>query len=326
MAEEYTPIGSGLDDDTSYNSDTTKQWLDWFDAEFPEPVDPIRRDEIGGLEHVIERLDAFRRATEYPKFYKIYGVRPPRGFIMTGPPGCGKTYMARFLAKSLNARFAELPLTKFESKYVGESEKTLANKIHSCRQYFAITETPVLLFFDEAEEAFKDRRLFGWHGPRVNTLLREMDGLTQTNEGIYFGAATNYIERVDPAIMRPGRLDYHIEIGDYDATALADVFRAIAARLNRKAKIKKFKPFQLTPGDCKSLGYTACSLNFSPAAVNDVFNRATDAKIKELCDGDDGSKVIKENLIISYPEIRLALETYDVKKAVSRNIGFVEAD
>jgi len=140
-----------------------QEFIDSFDGEFPPLQEKVRRDEIGGLDMIVENLDVYKRAINFPKLYEMYGVRPPRGFILSGPPGCGKTYIAKYLAEELGARFVDIPLSKYESKWVGQAEKKLTEYINMCRVYTSYIGKPVILFFDEAEEAFKSRSMPGWH-------------------------------------------------------------------------------------------------------------------------------------------------------------------
>jgi len=310
----------GLPSGNDYRS-TRDEFLDTFNDEFPEIQQKVRRDEIGGLDLIVERLDTFKRAISHPQLYEIYGVRPPRGFMLHGPPGCGKTYIARYLSEELGARFVDIPLSKYESKWVGQASESLTEYINMCRLYHAMTDTPVLLFFDEAEEAFKDRNLQGWHGPRVNVLLREMDGLSGDNKGLYFGAATNHLSKVDAALVRPGRLDHIIMFPEYTADALSDVFNAIMIRLNRKSR--HFNPFFLTPVDCDVLGSLAYEHRLTPAHVNGLFSDATSAKIKALCAYDKSKVVQKVDCLITIDDLMVGFGVYDEFAVKNRGIGFV---
>ena len=297
-----------------------QEFIDSFDGEFPPLQEKVRRDEIGGLDMIVENLDVYKRAINFPKLYEMYGVRPPRGFILSGPPGCGKTYIAKYLAEELGARFVDIPLSKYESKWVGQAEKKLTEYINMCRVYTSYIGKPVILFFDEAEEAFKSRSMPGWHAPRVNVLLREMDGLSGDNEGLYFGAATNHVDKVDSALMRPGRLDHHIIIPEYSAKALGDVFRAIKLRLNRRAQ--HFNPFYLSNKDCNNLGDYAYNMSFTPAHVNGAFSRATSKKIKRICDVTIDEVISKEECLITVDDLFDELREFEVIGDKKTVVGF----
>ena len=250
-----------------------------FDELFPPTKLTIKKDEIGGLESVMTQLNKFQYGIAHKDMYKFMGVSPPNGVIFYGPSGYGKTYLAKYLAGNLEARFVDLPLNMFESKWVGESEKKLGQYLDACRLYHDLTGDKVLVFMDEAEEAMKDRRLEGWHGPRVNLLLRYMDGF-EKNEGIIFGAATNYLDKVDPAFLRSGRLDFRIEVKDYDAYQMADVVRATMTRINRSAK--PHSPVVLDSDGMLFLGKKIKEYNLTPADVSECFRRAGEEKIIEM--------------------------------------------
>jgi len=242
---------------------------------------------------------------------------------LSGPPGYGKTYIAKYLAKDLGARFMDIPLSKYEDKYVGESSRKLTEIITDARAYFYIMQKPVLIFFDEAEEAFKDRRLEGWHGPRVNVLLREMDGLTESNDGLFFGGATNHLERVDPALMRPGRMDYHLEIKEYSEYGLADVVRATTLRYNRQAK--HTDPFFIADIEHYKLGKFAKQKELTPAHINEAFRRSADAKIKELIEYKQ-DKIYWKDFNIYSEDVMFHLKAMcsgNVQRLERRLIGFI---
>lgn len=264
------------DNNPSDGRTAAQRMKDDFDTLFPRTNHKVRKDEIGGLSAVITELQKFQHGIEHKDMYGFMGVTPPNGVIFYGPSGYGKTYLAKYLAGNLKARFVDLPLNMFESKWVGEAEKTLAKYLDACRLYHDLYGEKVLIFMDEAEEALKDRRLEGWHGPRVNCLLRYMDGF-EKNEGIIFGAATNYLDKVDPAFLRSGRLDYRIEIKEYDAVQMADVVRATMVRVNRSAK--PHKPVQLTTQDMTDLGRLVTEYRLTPADVSESFRRAGEEKI-----------------------------------------------
>ena len=298
-----------------------QDFLDDFNMKYPPPKHIIKREEVGGLDEIIEKLETFKRAIEFPQLYEFYGVLTPKGFMLSGPPGYGKTYIAKYLSYDLGARFMDIPLSKFESKWVGDAEKNIVQIIDDARMYKIVTGQNVLIFFDEAEEAFKDRRLMGWHGPRVNSLLREMDGLSVNNDGLFFGAATNHLDNVDPAIMRPGRLDYHLKIEEYSKYGLADVVRATELRLNRRAP--NIDPYFITDLEHMEIGTFAKDCNLTPAHINEAFKRAADAKIKELI--DDHEKITRLDFLIQAEDIMKQMYSMtgrNVQRLERRPIGF----
>lgn len=300
-------------------SNEEARFLSRFDQEFPPITDSVRRDEIGGLDAVLSQIDVFKRGIEASGVYEIFGSRPPRGFILQGPPGVGKTLIAKYIATDMGATFVDLPLTKYESKWVGKAAETLANIFDKGRQYNQLTHRPVMFFFDEAEEAFKDRRLGGWHGPRVNVLLREMDGLGSST-GLMFGAATNHIEKVDPAVLRAGRLDYIITIPEYTSAMMADVFRATTRRLNRQAP--HHEPFQLDDKGYERLGRMARNKKLKPSDVGEVFRRSVDAKVEWVMSIPPGTVVRHPDTHIYMDDIVKSLTAYEREDTKKGGIGF----
>lgn len=292
-------------------------FVDQFDLAYSRPSYDVKKEDIGGLESILDKLEAFEMGIKHGSLYTFMGITPPNGFILSGEPGTGKTFIAKYLAQNLGARFVDLPLNEYESKWVGEAEKALSGHIENMRRYYRITNQKVLLFFDEAEEAFKDRNLQGWHGPRVNVLLREMDGLGD-NRGIIFGAATNHIDKVDPALLRAGRFDFKIQMPEYDGKMLAEVYVAVAQRLNRKAP--HHDPYFITLDEAKQLGQMAQSRRLSPADISEVFRLTAEEKVKQMVKTD--KKVFEsDDYIVVAKDLERAMEQYK-KKEEKKRIGF----
>lgn len=303
----------------SLNSDEIS-FIKEFDKQFPEPKEDIRKEEIGGLETVLDKLQEFERGIQYGRLYEVFGSRPPRGFLLAGPPGYGKTLIAKYLASSLDARFVDLPLTKFESKWVGDAAKKLSTYISSARMYGDILNRKVLLFFDEAEESFKSRSSGGWHGPRVNVLLREMDGMSKDNNQLIFGGATNHIEKIDSALLRAGRLDYIIKIPEYNSKQLGQVFKAVSNRINRLAPYHN--PIKMHTKSFEKLGEYGKQYNITPSDVNEVYRRTTDSLVQKLIsDTYDREKKIN-TITINFKDVFSTLEEYCQTKDRKPLIGF----
>ena len=272
-----------MDDYDKYWNEKRTKFMKSFNKMFKPTPHDVEREDIGGLEQILGKLDTFQQGIEYPQLYEMMGVRPPNGFILAGKPGTGKTMIAKYLSESLDARFVGLALNKFESMFVGQASKKLKENLDWFRRHYQVMDRKVLLFFDEADEVLKRRDSQGWHGPRVNLLLREMDGLGE-NEGIIFGAATNHLDKVDPAVMRAGRLDYVIEMPDYDASMLGDVYRSTAKRLNRKSPVHH--PYSVSNSFIERLGDAAHRKGLVPSDINEIFRLAAEDKIKKVIDED----------------------------------------
>ena len=183
----------------------------------------IKWDNIGGLEDVKQELkEAIEWPLKYPDSFKRMGVRPPKGVLMYGPPGCGKTLLAKAAANESEANFILVKGPELISKWVGESEKGIREIFKKARQ-----SSPTIIFFDEIDSIAPRRgQEIGTHVTErmVNQLLTEMDGLEELNDVIVI-AATNRPDILDPGLLRPGRFDRIILVPVPDAESRAEIFR-----------------------------------------------------------------------------------------------------
>lgn len=204
-----------------------------------EEVPDVDYDKIGGLGGQIEMIrDAVELPYLYPDLFKEHELRPPKGILLYGPPGCGKTLIAKAVANSLAKKVAEVtgrPAGKsyflnikgpeLLNKYVGETERHIRLVFQRAREK-ASEGTPVIVFFDEMESLFRTRGS-GVSSDVENTivpqLLAEIDGVEGLENVIVIGAS-NREDMIDPAILRPGRLDVKIKIERPDAEAAKDIF------------------------------------------------------------------------------------------------------
>ncbi|MEJ7649560.1 MAG: proteasome ATPase [Nakamurella sp.] len=204
-----------------------------------EEVPDVSYHDIGGLGRQIEQI---RDAVELPFLHKElfleYKLRPPKGVLLYGPPGCGKTLIAKAVANSLAKKVAEargeekvtsyflnIKGPELLNKYVGETERTIRLIFQRAREK-ASDGTPVIVFFDEMDSVFRTR------GTGVSSdvettivpqLLSEIDGVEGLENVIVIGAS-NREDMIDPAILRPGRLDVKIKIERPDAESASDIF------------------------------------------------------------------------------------------------------
>ncbi len=204
-----------------------------------EEVPDVEYSDIGGLTRQIEQIrDAVELPFLHAELFREFQLRPPKGVLLYGPPGCGKTLIAKAVANSLakqvalargeekvTSYFLNIKGPELLNKYVGETERTIRLIFQRARDK-ASDGTPVIVFFDEMDSVFRTR------GTGVSSdvettivpqLLSEIDGVEGLENVIVIGAS-NREDMIDPAILRPGRLDVKIKIERPDAEAARDIF------------------------------------------------------------------------------------------------------
>jgi len=190
-----------------------------FDLERPA----LRLADVGGMVQAKQRLEAsFLAPLRNPELRRMYHKSLRGGLLMYGPPGCGKTYLARALAGELQAGFLSVQITDILDPMLGNSEHNMHEVFRAARQ-----AAPCVLFFDEMD-ALGQRRSQARNSAlrgTVNQLLTELDGVDQDNDGVFVLAATNQPWDVDPALRRPGRFDRTVLVLPPDEPAREAIFR-----------------------------------------------------------------------------------------------------
>jgi AAA+ superfamily predicted ATPase len=181
--------------------------------------------DVGGLDAVKQRLrESFLEPMRHPELAAAFGKTLRGGLVLYGPPGCGKTFMARAIAGELGARFLTTDLADLLGSHFGETEKNLHALFEQARSL-----TPAVLFLDEIDAIGAKRSGIGsgWSGMRamVDQLLMELDSLGSDNDGLFVLAATNSPWDVDSALLRPGRLDRTLLVLPPDAPARDAILR-----------------------------------------------------------------------------------------------------
>ncbi len=187
-----------------------------LDLGSPEETRRLTFADVGGMEEVIERI---RMNIVYPfknpEVFRKFNRRPGGGILLYGPPGCGKTHLARATAGECGAKFISIAITDILSKWIGESERHLHEIFEAARR-----QAPAVVFIDEIDAIAMSRADAGsYQAPVVNVLLTEMDGIQSSNESLMVLAATNSPWRVDNALRRPGRFDRVLFVPPPDAPA-----------------------------------------------------------------------------------------------------------
>ncbi|MFA7198259.1 MAG: proteasome-activating nucleotidase [Methanoculleus sp.] len=188
-------------------------------------------DQIGGLKDVIEEV---REAVEYPltkpEIYERIGVEPPKGILLYGPPGTGKTLIAKAVARQSNARFIRMSGSELVHKYIGEGAQLVRELFILARE-----RAPSIVFIDEIDAVGSMRTNDGTSGSAevqrtLMQLLAEMDGFGNRGN-VRIMAATNRIDMLDPALLRPGRFDRIIAVPLPDAGARLEILKIHTAKM-----------------------------------------------------------------------------------------------
>ncbi len=257
-------------------------------------VPDVKWDDVGGLEEAKQELkEAVEWPLKYPDKFTNFGVRPPKGTLLYGVPGTGKTLLAKAVANESEANFIAIKGPELLSKWVGESEKGVREVFRKAKQ-----TAPTVIFFDEIDAIASSRGgEFGDSGVTkrvVNQLLTEMDGLEEL-EDVAIIAATNRPDIIDPGLMRPGRFDRHIKVDTPDEKARLEIFKVHTKDMPLAKDVKLSKLAKNSDGYvgadieavCREAAMLTLRDNLDAKEVTmDFFNQAMD-KVKPKHEKED---------------------------------------
>uniref|UniRef100_A0A182MQZ8 AAA+ ATPase domain-containing protein n=1 Tax=Anopheles culicifacies TaxID=139723 RepID=A0A182MQZ8_9DIPT len=218
-----------------------------FRKEIVSRMVDITFEDVGGMDQVLKQLCELLLHVKHPEIYRYIGLPPPRGFLLHGPPGSGKTLLARAIAGQLNICLIEIPATELVAGVSGESEERIRDVFEQ-----AAAMAPCVLFIDEIDAISSNRINAQKDMERriVAQLLSSLDALGKQDggEGVIVIGATNRAEALDPALRRVGRFDQEISLGIPDRTARTQILRIICRKLKIGGTIDYGELAKLTPG------------------------------------------------------------------------------
>jgi len=249
-------------------------------------------EEVGGLKSAIEEIrEAIEWPLTIPDSFKRLGIKPPRGILLYGPPGCGKTLLAKAIATESEANFISVKGPEILSKWVGESEKAIREVFRKAR-----LAAPSIVFFDEIDSLTPIRGMSSDSNVTervISQLLTELDGLIELKDIVVI-AATNRPDIVDPALVRPGRFDRLIYINPPNQKGRLEIFKVYTKNMPLDSTVSLKELASSTEGFvggdiealCREAGMLALRKSFDIKVVTmDHFNAALD-KIHPTCTPD----------------------------------------
>lgn len=236
-----------------------------FDDDYFMEKPAIKFENVGGMQRIKEEIAIkIIQPLQNPDLYKAFGKKTGGGILLYGPPGCGKTFIAKATAGEIDAKFINIGLHDILDMWVGNSEKNLHEIFELARR-----NAPCVLFFDEVDAMGASRSDLKQSAMRhvINQFLAELDGVESDNEGVLVLAATNAPWSVDPAFRRPGRFDRIIFVEPPDEAAREEIFTDMLAG----------KPV----GDIDTKKIAAAAKDYSGADIKAAIDIATEDKLRE---------------------------------------------
>jgi transitional endoplasmic reticulum ATPase len=247
-------------------------------------------DDIGGLEDVKQKLiESIEWPIRYAERFEKLGIKPPKGVLLYGPPGCGKTLLAKAVATESEANFITIKGPEIYSKWVGESERAIREVFRKARQ-----AAPCVIFLDEIETLIPRRDMLddssGVAHRVTSTLLAEMDGIEELRDVIVIGA-TNRPDLMDPSALRPGRFDRLIYVPPPDERGRYQILKIYTRKMPLAEDVDLAKLAAMTEG------YSGADLeSLCREAGLAALRRSPDAELVTWADFQEALKLVKPSI------------------------------
>ena len=250
----------------------------------------VTYEDIGGLQEQIQRIrELIELPLRYPELFQKLGIDPPKGILLYGPPGCGKTLLAKAIATESEANFISIKGPEIFSKWVGESEKAIREIFRKARQ-----AAPCIVFLDEIESIIPRKDLLedtsGVSHRVASQLLAEMDGIEDLNNVVVVGA-TNRPDLLDPAVLRPGRFDRLIYVPPPDEKARLQILKIYTAKMPLADDVSLEEIASMTEG------YSGADLeSLCREAALSTIRRGAEPEIVTRQDFQEALRIVKPSL------------------------------